>query len=56
MMTVFHGIFIGYILGALVTMICIWLAGGSLYAEPDESEEDEKAPDDAATSKPRHTK
>ena len=30
-MTVFHGIFLGYILGALATMFCVWLAGGSLY-------------------------
>lgn len=40
MMTVFHGIFIGYILCALVTMVCVWLAGGSLYgSEMEEREE-----------------
>ena len=43
MMTVFHGIFLGYILGALATMICIWLAGGSLYgSEMDETETEEE--------------
>lgn len=39
-MTVFQGIFLGFILGALVAMICIWLAGGSLYGpDMDETEE-----------------
>ena len=39
-MTVFQGIFLGFILGALVAMICIWLAGGSLYgSEMEETEE-----------------
>lgn len=41
-MTVFHGIFLGYILGALATMICIWLAGGCLYGpEMEETEEED---------------
>lgn len=52
-MTVFQALFVGFVVGCIVVMFCIWLAGGSLYAEP---EKDEKAPDDAATSKPRHTK
>ena len=55
-MTVFQALFVGFIIGSIAVMFCIWLAGGSLYAEPDESEEDEKASDDAATSKPRRTK
>lgn len=55
-MTVFQALFVGFVVGSIMVMVCIWLAGGSLYAEPDESEEDEKASDDAATSKPRHTK
>lgn len=42
-MTVFQGFFLGYILGALATMICIWLAGGSLYGS--EMEETEEADD-----------
>lgn len=37
----FQWFFLGYILGCVVTMICVWLAGGSLYAE-------EEAPDDGA--------
>lgn len=41
-MTVFHGIFLGYILGALATMFCVWLAGGSLYgSEMEEAEEED---------------
>lgn len=55
-MTVFQALFVGFIIGSTAVMFCIWLAGGSLYAEPDETEDNEKAPDDAATSKPRHTK
>lgn len=49
-MTVFQGIFLGFILGALATMFCVWLAGGKL------SGGNEKAPDDAATSEPGQTK
>lgn len=47
-MTVFHGIFLGFILGALVTMFCVWLAGGSLYGpgmEETEEEDDGKERD-----------
>ena len=41
-MTVFQGIFLGFILGALVTMFCVWLAGGSLYGpEMEETEEED---------------
>lgn len=40
-MTVFHGIFLGYILGSIATMICIWLAGGSLYGFEETEEEDD---------------
>lgn len=41
-MTVFHGIFLGYILGALAAMFCVWLAGGSLYGpEMEETEEED---------------
>ena len=39
-MTVFQGIFLGFILGSLATMFCVWLAGGSLYgSEMEETEE-----------------
>lgn len=27
-MTVFQGIFLGFLLGAVAVMFCIWLAGG----------------------------
>mgnify|MGYP005808805795 FL=1 len=49
-MTVFQGIFLGFLLGAVAVMLCIWLAGGSLYGE------EEKAPGDAATPAPGQTK
>ena len=49
-MTVFQGIFFGFLLGAVAVMFCIWLAGGSLYGE------EEKAPGDAATPAPGQTK
>lgn len=41
-MTVFQGIFLGFILGALAAMFCVWLAGGSLYGpDMDETEEED---------------
>lgn len=40
-MTVFHGFFLGYMLGALATMFCVWLAGGSLYGFEEMEEEDD---------------
>ena len=41
-MTVFHGIFLIYILGVLATMFCVWLASGSLYgSEMEETEEED---------------
>lgn len=43
-MTVFQGIFLGFLIGSIVTMVCVWLAGGSLY------DGNENAPDDAGTS------
>ena len=49
-MTVFQGIFLGFLLGAVAVMFCIWLAGGSLYGE------EEKAPGDAATPTTGQTK
>ena len=49
-MTVSQGIFLGSLIGSIVTMVCVWLAGGSLYGE------DENAPDDAGTSKPGRSK
>lgn len=49
-MTVFQWGFLGFILGSLATMFCVWLAGGDL------SGGHEKAPDDAATSEPGQTK
>lgn len=49
-MTVFQGIIVGFLIGALAVMFCVWLAGGSLYGD------DEKAPDDAGTSKPGQNK
>lgn len=48
--TVFQGIFLGFLIGSIVTMVCVWLAGGNLYGE------DENAPDDAGTSKPGRSK
>ena len=48
-MTVFQGIFLGFLLGAVAVMFCIWLAGGSLYGE-------EKAPGGAATPATGQTK
>lgn len=48
-MTVFQGVFLGFLLGSIATMICIWLAGGELTGG------DEEAPDDAATSEPGQT-
>lgn len=50
-MTVFQGIFLGFVLGALAVMFCIWLAGGSLCGE-----EEEKAPGDAGTPTTGQTK
>ena len=49
-MTVFQGIFLGFLLGSIATMICIWLAGGELSGRHEE------APDDEATSEPGQTK
>lgn len=49
-MAVFQGVFLGFLLGSIATMICIWLAGGELTGG------DEEAPDDAATSEPGQTK
>ena len=49
-MTVFQGIFLGFLLGAVAVMLCIWLAGGSLYGE------EEKAPGGAGTPAPGQTK
>ena len=49
-MTVFQGVFLGFLLGSIATMFCIWLAGGELTGG------DEEAPDDAATSEPGQTK
>lgn len=40
-MTVFQGIFLGFILGALAAMFCVWLAGGSLYGFEETEEEDD---------------
>lgn len=48
--TVFQGIFLGFLIGSIVTMVCVWLAGGSLY------DGKENAPDDAGTSNPRQDK
>ena len=44
-MTTLQAGLVGYILGALATMVCMWLTGDR-----------KKAPDDAATSKPGQTK
>lgn len=49
-MTVFQGIFLGFIIGALAAMFCVWLAGGELSGGHEE------APDDEATSEPGQTK
>lgn len=46
----FRWIFLGYLLGSIATMICIWLAGGELSGGHEE------APDDEATSEPGQTK
>lgn len=48
-MTVFQGVFLGFLLGSIATMFCIWLAGGELTGGYEE------APDDAATSEPGQT-
>ena len=49
-MTVFQGVFLGFLLGSVAKMFCVWLAGGELTGG------DEEAPDDAATSEPGQTK
>ena len=44
-MPIFQGLFLGFLLGSIVTMICIWIAGGSLYAtDEDDEAEDERQP------------
>lgn len=40
-MTVFQGIFLGFLIGSIVTMVCVWLAGGSLYGSEIEEVEEE---------------
>lgn len=49
-MTVFQGIFLGFILGALAAMFCVWLAGGSLYGfeETEETDDGKKRDQDKA--------
>ena len=44
-MTTLQAGLVGYILGALAAMVCMWLTGDR-----------KKAPDDAATSEPGQTK
>ena len=40
--TVFQGIFLGFLIGSIVTMVCVWLAGGSLYGpEMEETGEED---------------
>lgn len=48
-MSIFQGLFLGYLLGSIVTMICIWLAGGNLYAtdEDDEVEDEQQSAKEA---------
>ena len=43
-MSDFQLIFLGYLIGALSALFCMWLTAG-----------DENAPDDAATSEPEQT-
>ena len=40
-MTTLQAGLVGYILGALATMFCVWLAGGSLYGFEETEEEDD---------------
>lgn len=52
-MLTFPGVFLGFIIGSIATMICVWLAGGSLCGECDKNE---SASDDAGTSEPMRSR